>query len=67
MINYDNNLETLDLDCDGVKCGKSQQFDSGSFHGAVAESKEQGWIFKNKWQEDHLEFWHYCSEKCAKS
>lgn len=66
MIDYDNDFETMEVTCDGASCGKIAQF-TGSFGGTMAEAKSEGWRVVPEVSNGRTDFYHFCSEECAKS
>lgn len=67
MINFSNEFNTLDMDCDGANCAKHAYFDCGSFNAAIEEAKQEGWIIRAEDLQpgQMADFYHYCSAACA--
>lgn len=55
MIEYDNQFESAEVQCDAEGCTKWERID-GSFQRVVEEIKSEGWRIKNYGGE----WTHYC-------
>lgn len=61
MTHYDNQSETLTIECD--ECGAEGVF-RGTFKETITECKAAGWIIRPEERRNN-EFYHYCGKACA--